>query len=64
MARETVAIGADHGGYLLKLALAAQLSELGFEIISVPMTANLSTTPTMRSQWLLRSRRGGHKLVF
>jgi ribose 5-phosphate isomerase B len=33
MARETVAIGADHGGYLLKLALAAQLSELGFEII-------------------------------
>jgi ribose 5-phosphate isomerase B len=33
MARETVAVGADHGGYLLKSALAAQLSELGFDII-------------------------------
>ena len=33
MARKTVAVGADHGGYLLKSALAAQLSELGFDII-------------------------------
>jgi ribose 5-phosphate isomerase B len=33
MARETVAVGADHGGYLLKSALAARLSELGFDVV-------------------------------
>ena len=33
MARETVAVGADHGGYLLKTELAAQLSDMGFDIL-------------------------------
>jgi ribose 5-phosphate isomerase B len=35
MARETVAFGADHGGYHLKSALAAVLSRMGFEILDL-----------------------------
>ena len=35
MARETVAVGADHGGYVMKTELAGHLSDMGFDILDL-----------------------------
>lgn len=35
MAQETVAVGADHAGYLLKSALATKLRDMGFDVIDL-----------------------------
>jgi len=42
MARETVAVGADHGGYVMKTELARQLSEMGFGILDLGTDSDAS----------------------
>lgn len=42
MARETVAVGADHGGYVMKTELAQQLSEMGFDILGLGTDSDAS----------------------